>query len=268
MFEVMRLPRPFCAPPKYSATKAVMTAAGAAIFSAVNRYGTAFGTRALASTSTAMAAYERSSSRWVASTWRSPLATLTSTMKYTISVTISRRGISDVIANMLLNTDTSTMIGIALRATASGVEHSLSSRNRISRKLTATPSTVPSDEPDQGVRARHGAPRPRSGRSCRVNASRSLDGLGRKYGFQSNTLTASSHSGEEGDAEHERRPRRRPTTRPRPIVAHRSSTPTAADRAVVDLVAAQRLAHLGDLLEERGVLAGVDVAVRRRGRRR
>ena len=43
MFEVMRVPSPFCVPPKYSATKAVMTAAGAAIVSALNRYGTAFG---------------------------------------------------------------------------------------------------------------------------------------------------------------------------------------------------------------------------------
>ena len=43
MFETMRLPSPFCDPPKYSATNAVMTAAGAAILSAVNRYGTAFG---------------------------------------------------------------------------------------------------------------------------------------------------------------------------------------------------------------------------------
>ena len=50
MFDVMRLPSPFCEPPKYSATKAVITAAGAAILSAVNRYGTAFGMRALRST--------------------------------------------------------------------------------------------------------------------------------------------------------------------------------------------------------------------------
>ena len=81
MFEVMRVPSPFCVPPKYSATKAVITAAGAAIVSAWNRYGTAFGMRALASTCDGEAAYERSSSRCVASTWRRPLATLTSTMK-------------------------------------------------------------------------------------------------------------------------------------------------------------------------------------------
>ncbi len=80
-FDVMREPRPFCGPPKYSATNAVITASGAAIFSAVNRYGTALGTRALRITSNGEAAYERSSSRCVASTWRKPLATLTSTTK-------------------------------------------------------------------------------------------------------------------------------------------------------------------------------------------
>ena len=44
----MRLPRPFCGPPKYSATNAVMTASGAAILSAVNRYGTRVGDARLA----------------------------------------------------------------------------------------------------------------------------------------------------------------------------------------------------------------------------
>ena len=81
MFDVMRLPSPFCVPPKYSDTNAVITATGAAIVSAVNRYGTAFGIRALTSTCVGLAAYERSSSTCVASTWRRPLATLTSTMK-------------------------------------------------------------------------------------------------------------------------------------------------------------------------------------------
>jgi hypothetical protein len=36
-FEVMPYPSPFWLPPKYSATKAVMTATGAAILRAVNR---------------------------------------------------------------------------------------------------------------------------------------------------------------------------------------------------------------------------------------
>ena len=41
----MPYPSPFWLPPKYSATKAVITATGAAIFSAVNRYGMALGIR-------------------------------------------------------------------------------------------------------------------------------------------------------------------------------------------------------------------------------
>ena len=45
-----------------------MTDVGAAILSAVNRYGTAFGTRALRSTSIGEAAYERNSSTWIGCT--------------------------------------------------------------------------------------------------------------------------------------------------------------------------------------------------------
>ncbi len=107
----------------------------------------AFGIRVFTRISVGDAAYERSSSMWVALTCRRPLATLTSTMKNTISVTISRRGTSVVMANMLLNTGTSTMIGIALRAIASGVASSLAIRNRISTKLSATPTTVPRTRP-------------------------------------------------------------------------------------------------------------------------
>ena len=40
----MRDPRPFCSPPKYSATIAAITAVDDAIRSPVNRYGSAPGT--------------------------------------------------------------------------------------------------------------------------------------------------------------------------------------------------------------------------------
>ncbi len=66
MLLTIRLPRPFCEPPKYSETNAVITAAGAAIFGAVNRYGTAFGTRTFRRIADSLAAYERISSSWVA----------------------------------------------------------------------------------------------------------------------------------------------------------------------------------------------------------
>ena len=91
-----------------------------------------------------------------------------------------------------------------------------------------------------------------------VNASQILDGLGRKYGFQSKTSTACSHSTRKATPNttggHTARTTRR--TRRSPVL-----DPRGGDVEVVDLVAAQRLAHLGDLLEEPGVLAGVDVAV-------
>ena len=72
-------------------------------------------------------------------------------MKYTTTVTISRRGTSDVIENMLLNTATSTKIGTALRAIASGVSRSLSRLNRISRNDIAIPSSVPARSPTSAL---------------------------------------------------------------------------------------------------------------------
>ena len=93
------------------------------------------------------AAYERISSTWVALTWRSPLATLTSTMKNTINITIVRRGVEVVDENMLLSTGTRTMIGIALRATASGVTISSRKRNRISTNANRTPRMTPPSKP-------------------------------------------------------------------------------------------------------------------------
>ena len=68
-------------------------------------------------------------------------------MKNTISVTIRRRGISLVAGYMLMNSETSTMIGIALRATASGVASSFRIRNRINRNAEPTPSSVPAISP-------------------------------------------------------------------------------------------------------------------------
>ena len=143
----MPYPSPFWLPPKYSATNAVITATGAAIFTAVNRYGTALGMRVLTRIALGDAAYDCISSMWVALTWRRPFATFTSTMNDTIIVTMMRRGTSVVLANMLFSTGTITMIGIAFRAMASGVTSSFATRNRISTKLRATPTTIPSTRP-------------------------------------------------------------------------------------------------------------------------
>ncbi len=193
MLLVIRLPSPFWDPPKYSETNAVITEAGAAIFNAVNRYGTAFGTRTLRRIATSVAAYERMSSSWIACTSRSPRATLTSTMKYTTSVTISRRGTSLVTENMLLNTETKTKIGTAFRPIASGDTRSFSNRKRASRKLIAMPSAAPTRSPINAFR-----PDTRVASQIRValarNSAQIADGAGRKYGWKSNTFTAASHS--------------------------------------------------------------------------
>src|SRR6478752_4405561 len=100
-----------------------------------------------------------------------------------------RRGTSEVLANWLLNTDTSTMIGMALTATASGLTMSLSSRKRISRKLIRVPSSSPTRAlvPDTLVA-------PQMSVKLSTNACQIFDGAGRKYGFQSNNLTAASQA--------------------------------------------------------------------------
>ena len=118
----MRKPRPFCGPPKYSATNAVITAFGAAILSAVNRYGMAFGIRALTRTCRRRRGVGPQQLEVGRLDLAQALGDVDEHDEEHDSVTISRRGISDVMANMLLNTDTSTMIGIAFSATASGVD--------------------------------------------------------------------------------------------------------------------------------------------------
>src|SRR5262245_2011072 len=192
MLLAIRLPRPFCEPPKYSETNAVITDAGAAILSAVNRYGTALGTRTFRSTAASPAAYERISSRCTRSTSLRPRATLTSTMKYTMTATINRRGTSLVTGYMLLNTETSTKIGTAFSAIASGVIRSFRSRNRARRKLVATPIRAPRISPTSAL-----SPDTLVASQIKavfvVNALQIADGVGRKYGWKSKTFTASSH---------------------------------------------------------------------------
>ena len=68
-------------------------------------------------------------------------------MKYTTSVTITRRGTSDELENIVFSTVTRTTIGTALRAMASGVTRSSRTRKRISTNATAMPSTVPTTSP-------------------------------------------------------------------------------------------------------------------------
>src|SRR5262245_39466885 len=114
-------------------------------------------------------------------------------MKYTTSVTISRRGTSLVTGYMLLNTATSTKIGIAFSATATGLNRSSTSRKRASRKAIPTPLPVPTSSPTNAVR-------PDTLVASQINdvvarnASQIAEGAGRKYGWKSKTLTAASHN--------------------------------------------------------------------------
>ena len=113
-------------------------------------------------------------------------------MKYTTRVTINLRGTSLVIANILLNTETSTKIGTAFSPIASGVVRSLSSRNRARRKLIDTPSTVPTSKPISAFRPETFVASQINVVFC-WNSAQIAEGAGRKYGWKSKTLTAVSH---------------------------------------------------------------------------
>ena len=201
-------------------------------------------------------------------------------MKNTISVTIRRRGISLVDGYMLMNSDTSTMIGIALRATASGVASSLRIRNRISRNADAdaehacrrsgpTRAFLPDTKAASLIRSK-----------LSTNASAIALGAGRKYGLRSKACTANSHTSRKpmpntaGATE-----RLDPTCH---AIAHCTSECVAIDavigprrppgrrlavpRRVLD--PSQRLAHLGDLRRRSWSSRGCPRCVRVRGRRR
>src|ERR1700730_9136336 len=101
-----------------------MTLKDDATLRAVKKNGSAFGRRTLRKTVQSEAAYDDISSSCVASVFVRPLVTFTKTTKNTTIVTMSRRGTELVIANMLLNTETSTMIGTAFTAIASGLRSS------------------------------------------------------------------------------------------------------------------------------------------------
>ena len=109
-------------------------------------------------------------------------------MNDTINVTINRRGTSVVLANMLLNTGTSTMIGIALSATANGVTSSFTTLNRISTKLSATPLITPKMRPTRAF-----APVTSMASQTLLQLSPSVDaiddGAGSRNGWMSNTRT-------------------------------------------------------------------------------
>jgi hypothetical protein len=108
-------------------------------------------------------------------------------------VTIRRRGISLVAGYMLMNSDTSTMIGIAFSATAIGVASSLRSRKRINRNADPTPSNVPAIRPTSAF-----LPDTKAASLMRLKLSKNAFeialGAGRKYGLRSNACTANSHT--------------------------------------------------------------------------
>ena len=143
----MRLPRPFCRPPKYSATIAAITAAGAATRRPVMMYGTAPGSRTNRANWPGVAASAVISSACTGCTWRSPRTVETNTGTSTTMVTTSRRGISVVEPNMVVNTGASATIGTALAASTTGVLSSDTSRDRAASSASATPSRNPATSP-------------------------------------------------------------------------------------------------------------------------
>ncbi len=112
-------------------------------------------------------------------TCRSPLATFTSTMKNTMSITMSRRGTSLVEVNMFWKTATSTMIGIALSAIASGETSSLSRLERMRAKLAATPRPIPRSRPTRALPPETKAAA-RTSPTLSVKADQMAVGAGRK----------------------------------------------------------------------------------------
>src|SRR5258706_7738209 len=124
-----------------------MTLSDDATLSAVKKNGSAFGSLTLRSTVQSEAAYDDISSSWVEAVLVRPLVTFTKNTKNTTIVTMSRRGIELVIANMLLNTETSTMMGTAFTATASGLNSSFTARKREAANAATRPTAVPATRP-------------------------------------------------------------------------------------------------------------------------
>ena len=126
------------------------------------------------------------------SIWVRPLNVLMNTGKNTTIVTTSRRGMLLVVEKMLLNIGARAMIGMALMAAASGVTISLNARNRLARNAMATPATVPQIRPTSAL-----VPVLRAAlmisewlRSIWCQMS---DGLGRRNGLMSRTMTNHCH---------------------------------------------------------------------------
>ena len=210
----------------------------------------------------------------VGCTWRSPLATLTRTMKNTISVDhqparhLARRRVH--VDEQRHEHDDRDRVQRDRERRDQLVEDAEAHQQRTP---PATPSTMPDDQADQRVRARTRRRRPRSRPKLSTNADQIALGAGRKYGLMSNALTSNSHSGE-------RTPTPKTHRRHDDVAAAPSASRTLASIArssVLDppsrrhgcgLDAAQRLADLGDLVEELGRPRGCRRCGRGRGRRR
>ena len=255
----MRLPRPFCGPPKYSATNAEMTAVGAAIVIAVNRYG-----HGVRDARLAQHLRRRGGVR---------------AQQLEVGGLDLAQALGDVDEHDEVHDERHHQPPRDLRRDGEHVvehRHEHDDRDRVEGDGQRGEHVVEQAEPHQqeahrrrrapcrrrGRRARCARTRrrpPRRARSCRRTPSRSptawagstASSRRRRRPAPTATRKATPNTTGGHAARHARRTARR-------SLDHRSSIPAAA---VVDLVAAQRLADLGDLLEERGVLAGVGVAV-------
>src|SRR3954468_1718261 len=118
-----------------------------ASLSAVNRYGSAFGTRTLRRIVPSLAAYERISSSAPASAPDRPRVTFAITGKNdrTAAIIIFESGL--VSPNHALNSGDRAMIGIAFAATAIGSSRPRATPQRLATSATRMPAAVPIRNP-------------------------------------------------------------------------------------------------------------------------
>ena len=134
-------------PPKYSPTMAPIRLSVDPILRAVTKYGRAFGTRRTRRTVHSDAAYERSSSSAVGSTWVSPRVTFTTTGTKTSTATIIIFDSGLSTPNQLFMSGAKAMIGTALAPMATGRSSSRAVAKRAVKSDTTTPNRVPSPNP-------------------------------------------------------------------------------------------------------------------------
>src|SRR4051812_9829563 len=170
-----------------------MTATEDAIRRPVNTNGSAPGTVTVRVIWLGVAAYARSRSRCTGWTWRRPRSVLTNTGANTTTATMSRRGVVDVVPNMVLSTGASATIGMTDTTAAVGVMPASNQRLRAARIAATTAATPPTTRPTStfvpvATEASH-----TSGATVR-SCSPIAVGLGSRYGLMPAATTSTCHA--------------------------------------------------------------------------